>query len=81
MAPNTLQWIEYLAPEILAGDEIQDWKSVDIYAFGIVFYEIVTRQLPYDDLNAMALGLKVMLENKRPSIPEFVPEELVSVML
>ncbi len=41
----TLRWV---APEVLAGS--QYGKAADVYAFGVIMWEILTWQVPWDDL-------------------------------
>ncbi|KAI9100380.1 kinase-like domain-containing protein [Phlyctochytrium arcticum] len=57
-----------------------DELKVDVYAYGMVLHEIVTRTWPYEDMNAMHVGMKVLLENARPVIPAYVPEQLTKIM-
>lgn len=38
-----------MAPEILLGEE-KLCPGVDVYAFGMLAYEIVTRKVPYNEL-------------------------------
>ncbi|KAJ8328831.1 hypothetical protein O5D80_002809 [Batrachochytrium dendrobatidis] len=81
MFPNFLNDVEWLAPEILAGEIITDLKGIDIYAFGMLLHEIVTRMHPYQIMNAMAIGIRVVVEGQRPEIPVYVPKALVSVII
>lgn len=50
--------------------------KADIYALGIVYYEIITRKDPYVDMNSMRVGVSV-LAGIRPLIPNYVPDTLV----
>ncbi|KAJ3057183.1 hypothetical protein HK097_011188 [Rhizophlyctis rosea] len=78
--PRRIYNLENIAPEILTEKEITDWAAVDVYAFGILLYEIVTRQYPYPGVTPMSLGMKVALEDARPQILEYVPEGLAKLM-
>nr|KAJ3422533.1 hypothetical protein HK105_007647 [Polyrhizophydium stewartii] len=69
--------VQWIAPEILAGSPTEDARPADIFAFGILLFEIVTRQHPYESTNAMAVGMQVLIENRRPEIPAYVPPALV----
>ncbi|KAI8817366.1 kinase-like domain-containing protein [Fimicolochytrium jonesii] len=72
---------EWLGPELLRGPSfVKDWKALDVYAYGILLHEIVTRAPPYENMNAMIIGMKVLLENMRPEIPEYTPEHLSWLM-
>ncbi|KAL2920227.1 hypothetical protein HK105_200295 [Polyrhizophydium stewartii] len=68
--------VQWIAPEILAGSPTEDARPADIFAFGILLFEIVTRQHPYESTNAMAVGMQVLIENRRPEIPAYVPPAL-----
>ncbi|KAJ3158195.1 hypothetical protein HDU86_003153 [Geranomyces michiganensis] len=56
---------------------IVDWRPVDSYAFGMLLHEIVTRAWPYEVMNAMVVGMRVLLEGVRPEIPSYAPDNLV----
>eukprot|EP00300_Choanocystis_sp_HF-7_P015860 c19203_g1_i4.p2 GENE.c19203_g1_i4~~c19203_g1_i4.p2 ORF type:complete len:208 (+),score=38.85 c19203_g1_i4:427-1050(+) len=66
---GTPQW---MAPEVLRNSPY-DFKA-DVYSFAIVLWEMATRQVPYDGMNPMQVGMKVLLENLRPQIPSYVPK-------
>merc|ERR1711916_285605 len=66
---GTPQW---MAPEVLR-NEPYDYKA-DVYSFAIVLWEMATRQVPYDGMNPMQVGMKVLLEGLRPTIPQYVPK-------
>lgn len=70
----------YMAPEVYQGMTYD--TSIDIYSFGILMYELLTRQsIAYADVgNVSACGsgysefAMAMAQGNRPEIPEFVPE-------
>merc|ERR1711916_157767 len=66
---GTPQW---MAPEVLR-NEPYDYKA-DVYSFAIVLWEMATRQVPYDGMNPMQVGMKVLLVGLRPTIPQYVPK-------
>ncbi|KAH6598057.1 hypothetical protein BASA50_003940 [Batrachochytrium salamandrivorans] len=80
MFPNFLVDVEWLAPEVLAGDTITEPKCVDMYAFGMLLHEVVTRLHPYKNMNSMVIGMRVLVEDKRPEIPAYVPRALTQIM-
>jgi hypothetical protein len=81
--------VAWIAPEILIGlekskgidEEVIDFYKADIYSFGVVLFEVFTREDPYPDMNSMRVGLLVVNSDMRPTIPEFVPHILTDLML
>jgi hypothetical protein len=73
MTPNcgTVQW---MAPEVLA-DEVYDEKA-DVYSFGIIVWELLSRECPYEGMTAMQCALAVLNRDKRPEIPKWCPPGL-----
>jgi serine/threonine protein kinase len=71
---GTCHW---MAPEVLS-DSIYSLPA-DVYSFGIVLWEIISRERPYKDLNPTVIPYQVLNIGKRPGM-EFVkkncPEEL-----
>ncbi len=61
---------QYLAPEIFKGNK-PSFQS-DIFALGILFFEIVTGRVPFDAKNPSEVGV-LMLENDVPSPKKFIP--------
>jgi len=60
----------YVAPEVLLGNK---WgQKVDIYAFGILCWEIVTRMVYCNDVPFQA-EIEAVIVNEDPEIPEFCP--------
>lgn len=71
---------EWIAPELLKNCYATEPNAADVYSFGILLYEMVTRQLPYANMNGMIVGLKVAVEGERPIIPMYVPAPLSELM-
>ena len=61
--------VDYMAPEQLRGEEIT--PLVDIYALGVVMYEMVTGGRPFSGDRRIAVALKHLNDEPRP------PRELV----
>ena len=60
--------ILWTAPEVLQDPENYTKKS-DVYSYGIVLWELLTRSDPYQGMNPMYVALAVMEDGLRPSVP------------
>jgi serine/threonine protein kinase len=61
-----------LAPELFNGSDYD--LKVDVYAYGMLLYELLTGLEPFEDLeSATEIGMKVAKEEERPKIPSKVP--------
>eukprot|EP00980_Cylindrotheca_fusiformis_P018330 scaffold5977_cov98-Cylindrotheca_fusiformis.AAC.7 len=71
----------WMAPELLRGESGNTTAS-DVYAFGIVLYEIYSRREPYDgeDPTAVLHLVADKLVQKRPPIPQHMPAQIQSLM-
>ncbi|KAJ3231073.1 copper transport protein ctr1 [Chytriomyces hyalinus] len=75
--------IEYFAPELFSNRHIEtvDCAAVDVYAFGVLFLEIVTRDSVYPGLSDKEVYDMVSQDTHNgPSIPEYIPNELVGLL-
>ncbi|KAF0748279.1 hypothetical protein AaE_007396, partial [Aphanomyces astaci] len=68
----------WTAPEVVTGGQFS-LKS-DVYAFGIILTELITRKTPYADKTKTMSAYKIMLEvaanGLRPALPTWLPEAL-----
>ena len=74
---GTVQW---MAPEVLQAEAYD--TAADVYALGIVVWEVATRSCPYSDspdLAGVALAMRVVRDNLRPSISEDADKSLVGL--
>jgi len=55
-------------PEITKGVTTYDGK-VDVYCFGLVFFEMVTGKIPFEKLESVTAAAKAAYECHRPFIP------------
>jgi serine/threonine protein kinase len=64
---GTFAW---MAPELLQEGQVKFNKEADIYSLCMVFYEILSRQVPYYDARHMGIMLAKILGGVKPTIPE-----------
>ena len=69
----------YMAPELMERKEYTN--KVDVYAFGIMAYEIVTGILAYDDIATVQELVTQVCMGLRPLIPKAVPSNYSSLMV
>lgn len=75
--------VAWIAPELLHAYQPDaqtvelDFNKTDVYSYGVLFCEIVTREDPFPGYNNMAVGVLVAGQGLRPEIPDFVPDPLV----
>jgi serine/threonine protein kinase len=64
----------YMAPEFI---EAQSYtRKVDIYSYGMILWEMVTRETPFDGLVTSQVIYKVLFHRQRPDLPASTPEGL-----
>eukprot|EP00049_Salpingoeca_infusionum_P014914 m.285555 g.285555 ORF g.285555 m.285555 type:complete len:732 (+) comp15776_c0_seq12:482-2677(+) len=57
----------WMAPEIIEGSS--NSSKCDIYSFGIVLWELVTKQTPFLNMEVFSIFFNVVRHKKRPPIP------------
>lgn len=62
--------VVWAAPEVLAGTDVSELS--DVYSFGLIIYEVLTRTVPYKSLAQEAVPY-VVSQGKRPDDYEPVP--------
>ena len=68
---GTVQW---MAPEILANESYAE--PADVYSYGIILWELLTRECPYKGMNSIQCALAVLNKNARPSLPHWCPLDI-----
>ncbi|KAL0036873.1 hypothetical protein WJX77_003215 [Trebouxia sp. C0004] len=61
---NNPRW---LAPEVIAVQNFS--KAADVYSFGIILWELMTWQVPWDDINPFQIMMLLTQQQARPDIP------------
>jgi hypothetical protein len=61
----------WLSPEVINNAHFS--KSSDVYAFGMILWEVYTRQEIYEGLSAAQIIAKVAHEGLRPQVPRHCP--------
>ena len=67
----------WTAPEVIRGEKYDE--RADVYSFGVIMWEVVTRKEPFAGRNFMGVSLDV-LEGRRPAIPGDCPADFRKVM-
>jgi len=68
---GTVQW---MAVEVLAQQSYGE--KADVYSYGIICIELLTRECPYDGMSAIQCALAVLNRDQRPAIPRWCPPAL-----
>eukprot|EP00698_Gefionella_okellyi_P003807 TRINITY_DN13538_c0_g1_i1.p1 TRINITY_DN13538_c0_g1~~TRINITY_DN13538_c0_g1_i1.p1 ORF type:complete len:363 (-),score=62.01 TRINITY_DN13538_c0_g1_i1:63-1151(-) len=68
----------WTAPEVLSNQRY-DIKA-DVFSFGIVLWELVTRHVPYAGMDPVQVALAVVNQNMRPPIPSTCPPAMSQLM-
>ena len=71
--------IFWTAPEVLRDPENYTKKS-DVYSYGIVLWELLTRSDPYQGMNPLYVALAVMDDGLRPPIPPSWHGDIVELL-
>ena len=70
--------VTYSAPELIGGNEYD--ASVDVYSFGVILWEMTTRQFPWEGLQTAQVIYKVVMLGAQLPMPSDVPEPLADLI-
>ena len=63
----------WAAPECFTGSELS--PSVDVFAFGVVIWECLTRLLPYRGMPQESIPVQVVLQGLRPQASQTLQQQ------
>lgn len=69
----------YMAPEVFQSGEGAG-PPVDVYAFGVLLWEMATRKQPWETLSPVEIIYAVGVLKQRPRLPAGLPEGLALLM-
>lgn len=68
----------WMAPELFDTDNYTN--KVDVYAYGILLWEILTGSTPYKGKSSIQIAISVVQHGERPPIPFGTPKPLVALI-
>lgn len=72
---GTVQW---MAPEVLASQRYAE--PADVFSYGIILWELLTRECPYEGMTPIQCALAVLNKDHRPEIPIWCPPSLTALI-
>lgn len=51
-----------------------------MYSYGVILWELLTRQCPYDKLSPIQCALAVLQRDQRPPIPKWCPPSFYALI-
>ena len=70
--------LRYMAPEVALGDNYN--QSVDVYSFGIITWQILKGQIPFEEMNKKTFFDKVVRGKVRPAFDRWWPIKLRNLL-
>ena len=67
-----------MAPELLQHNIFTE--KTDVYAYGMIVFEVLTGDMPWRGLNQMQIMMQVCIQKDRPKIDGGAPDDLVALM-
>ena len=72
---GTVQW---MSPECLASSDYAE--PADVYSFGIIMWELLWRECPFEGQTPIQCALRVLNNDARPPIPDWCPPAFASLI-
>mmetsp|Transcript_16968 Transcript_16968/g.24169 ORF Transcript_16968/g.24169 Transcript_16968/m.24169 type:complete len:806 (-) Transcript_16968:286-2703(-) len=72
---GTVQW---MAPEVLANEKYAE--PADVYSCGIILWELLSRECPYDGMEPIQCAVAVLNRGVRPEIPDWCPSSFAALI-
>ena len=66
---GTVQW---MSPEVLCSEDYAE--PADVFSFGIILWEMLAQECPYEGMTPIQCALAVLNQNHRPEIPAWCPQ-------
>ena len=76
---NAIGTPHWMAPELLAAGGMYNSK-IDVYSFGIVMWEVLTKSYPFGGLEHQQIVAQVLVYDARPEIPDGSPQPFVDLI-
>uniref|UniRef100_UPI00358FC588 mitogen-activated protein kinase kinase kinase 20-like n=1 Tax=Myxine glutinosa TaxID=7769 RepID=UPI00358FC588 len=72
---GTFPW---MAPEVIQSKPVSE--TCDTYSFGVVLWEMLTREVPFKGFEGMQVAWLVVEKKERPMVPSSCPTSLASLL-
>jgi serine/threonine protein kinase len=70
--------LRYMAPEVALGESYN--QSVDVYSFGIIFWQVLKGKIPFEEMNKKMFFDKVVRGKFRPLLDSLWPKSLCDLL-
>eukprot|EP01118_Nematostelium_gracile_P008043 TRINITY_DN2640_c0_g3_i2.p1 TRINITY_DN2640_c0_g3~~TRINITY_DN2640_c0_g3_i2.p1 ORF type:complete len:158 (-),score=28.60 TRINITY_DN2640_c0_g3_i2:32-505(-) len=71
-ADNNIWPIKWMAPEVFTTKSFSE--KTDVFSFGVVCVEVLTRQSPYPEYSMEEFSLNVLMKDLVSTLPNYLPE-------
>ncbi|CAB4444226.1 unnamed protein product [Rhizophagus irregularis] len=71
--------LPYMAPEVLRGQQYT--KAAEIYSFGIIMNELLSEEIPFNDIPHDEILVIKICKGLRPTIPKDIPKLIADLII